>query len=514
MRVVHRLANLNWVAVFLLPLMVILMEVFWVYPWLVWAGKWPELDWQRSPLSLASLILIIGISFLITRLFVSRRWSLWWIQSAIITCGIVAIFVVIRIEYSAGYELLSGQWFVHTVQVLLDSFSHPHPIALALIVAGYFWWRGISRGSSPLHFNDIYRFFLVGLVALVALIVIWGVSLGASALESLVSTAGFYVAGFFFFGLAALTLSHLQTIQKRMLQEETARVFNRRWLSIMLGVIGGITLVAVGITSIFSGQFVALLGRFLNNTFELLLRALDYLLIPVGYLVAGLVYVGQWLVSLIASGERPQPFEAIDFSDLGELPEGASPQMLPTEVMLAIKWGFFALVMIAVIYLVARAISRYRASRARTEIEEIHESLWSWDGFKADLHLFFSLIWQRFRRQKKGLVPVSPVPRWYTDDDVEGRLNVRQIYRRLLWEASRSGIARRRYETPYEYARRLGQDMPAVSEPVSELTDLYIDVRYGELEAGDKQLDYANRLWQALKRRLRRPERDQSNTDT
>ena len=509
MRVIHRLANLNWVAVFLFPLMVILMEVFWVYPWLAWTGKWPELDWQRSPLSLASLVLIIGISFLVTRFFVSRRWSLWWIQSGIITCGMVAIFIVIRTEYGAGYELLSGQWFVHTVRVLLDSFSHPHPIALALIVAGYLWWRGISRGSSPLYFNDIYRSFLVGLVALVVLIIVWGVSLGASALESLVSTAGFYVAGFFFFGLTALTLSHLQTIQKRMLQEETARVFNRRWLSIMLGVIGGITLVGIGITSIFSAQFVALLGRLLNNTVEVLLRALDYLFIPVGYLVEGLVYVGRWIVSLLVSGEPPQPSEANGFPELGELPEGVSPQMLPTEVMLAIKWGFFALVVIAVIYLLARAISRYRASRARTEIEEIHESLWSWEGFKADLHLFLSLIWQRFRRQKKELVPVSAVPSWYTDDDVEGMLNIREIYRRLLWEASRSGIARQRHETPYDYARRLGQGIPAGSEQVSELTDLYIDVRYGDHEAEDKQVDYANRLWQALKRLLRRPERDQ-----
>ncbi len=148
------------------------MEVFWVYPWLAWIGRWPARVWQRPPLSLASLILLLGISFLVTKFFLSRRWSLRWIQLSIVSSGLIAIFMVVRVEYGTGFGLLSWQWFVHTAQLLLDSFSHPHPIVIALAAGVYLWWRGISQGRSSLYFDDIYRSFRAGLTALVVLIVV------------------------------------------------------------------------------------------------------------------------------------------------------------------------------------------------------------------------------------------------------------------------------------------------------------------------------------------------------
>lgn len=486
------------------------MEVFWVYPWLVWAGKWPELDWQRPPLSLASLIFILSISFLVTRFFLNQRWPLRWIQLSIVSCGLVAIFIVMRVEYGAGFGLLSGQWFVYTTQVFLDGFFHPHPIGLALVVGVYLWWRGISRGRSSLYFGEVYPSFLVGLTALVMLIIVWAASLGAGSLESLASTVGFYVAGFFFFGLTALALGNLQAIRRKMLQEEMTPLSNRRWVTILFGVVGGIVLLGIGIASVFSSEFVALLARLLNLTFDLLRQAVHYLLIPLDYLARVFGYVVQFIINLLSGGQPQQPFQWPEFFGPVELPEGATTQapMLSAEVILAMKWTLFALVAIVVTFLLARAIFRYRSFRAEVEIEEIHESLWSWEGFKTDLRLFFSMIWQRLERKRKKPVPASSMPSWYTEEDIQGMLGIREIYKRLLWEASCSGIARWSHETPYEYTRRLGQVVPDGSEQLGELTSLYIDVRYGDLEAEDKRVDYANRLWKVLQRLLRRPARD------
>ena len=83
----------------------------------------------------------------------------------------------------------------------------------------------------------------------------------------------------------------------------------------------------------------------------------------------------------------------------------------------------------------------------------------------------------------------------------------------MLWQASCLGIARRYYETPYEYAGRLGQAVPEASEQLGELTNLYIDARYGDYQAEDKQVDYANRLWRTLKRLLGRSESNQHGSD-
>ena len=510
MNIIHRLANLNWIAA-LSPLVVILMEVFWVYPWLILVGRLPAFTDQRTPLSLASVIFLLSTSFFATRFLLNRRWSLRWIQLSVVSCGLVAIFVVVRAEYGAGFELFSGQWFGHTAQVFLDSFPNPHPMMLALPVGVYLWWRGISWGRSPLYSADVYSSFLTGIVALVVLIIVWRISLGAASLESLASTVGPYVAGFFFFGLAALALYNLHAVQQKMLAEETARVFNRRWLPILLGIVGGIVLAGIGIATVFSPEFLALLIGLLNSALDLLRQVVSYLLIPLGYLAAGLVYVGQFLVNWIRGGQPLEAFKTPEFFETEELQEATVTEGLtfPDLAVLGIKWFLFAIAVMAVIFLLARAISRYRASRAKADIDEFHESLWSWQGFMEDLRLFFSMIWRRFRRKRKEAMQASPVPSWYTGDDFQGILGIRDIYKHLLWEASCLGIARRDHETPYEYTSRLGQAVPDGSEQLGELTNLYIDVRYGEIEAEDRQVYYANSLWKVLKRLLGRPETNQ-----
>jgi hypothetical protein len=503
----HRLAGLDWVAVVLSPLMVLLMEAFWVYPWLAWVGKWPSLGWQRPPLSLVSLILLLVAAFSVTRWLTTRRWSLRWIRLSIIASGLVAIFLVVRIEYGAGLGLLDGRWFVVMARVLLDSFSHLHPEVIALAAGVYLWWRGMRWGRSPFYFGDVYRSFLIGLVALVLLIVVWGVGWGDNPIRNLISSVGLYVVGFFFCALTALALTNLQAIQEEVKEKEgAALVFSRRWLPIIVGVIGGIVLVGIGIASIFSADFVTFLGHLLNLASDLLLKAVYYLIvIPVGYLVWGLDYILRFIVSLFQTNQASLPSFSANMTEMERLPQAASKALSP-EAILAIKWAFFSLVAAGVLFLLARAIFRYRSYRGEDEVDEISESLWSWGGFLADLRLFFSLLRQRFRRKSKEVRPPAPVPAQEWWGDVPGRLGIREIYQRLLWQASQLRIIRQRQETPYEYAGRLGQAVPEGSAQLRELTGLYVNVRYGDLAIGAKEVDHANSLWRVLRELLQRDE--------
>jgi len=498
----HKSVNLRWLDAALTPLAVILMEMGWVYPWIAWLGKLSVPVSQRPPLSLVSLILLLGAAFLVTRLFLGRRWSLSWIRLSIITCGLIAIFMVVRLEYSNGLGLLDGVWFVQTASVLLNSFSHPHPIVIALAAGVYLWWRGISWGRSPLYFDHIYRSFLIGFIALVVLILVWG----ASPLKNLISTIGLYVAGFFFCGLTALALTNMRAIREEVKGKEgAALVFSRRWLTIIVGVIGGIVLLGIGAASIFSADFVALLGRLLSLASDLLFKLLGYLLIPLVYLAAGLIYVAEFFINLFRQEPVTQPFSTGNLTGITGLPQVVT-KALPPEAILALKWGFFSLVIAGVLFLLFRAIFHYRPYRSKDDAEEIDESLWSWEGFMADVRLFFSLLRQRFGQRAAAKAPVpSPYP-W---GEVESRLDIREIYRRLLWQASHLRMARQHHETPYEYAERLGQAVPQGSAPLSELTRLYINVRYGDLEAEANQVDYANSLWRVLQRLLGRVETSQ-----
>jgi hypothetical protein len=170
---------------------------------------------------------------------------------------------------------------------------------------------------------------------------------------------------------------------------------------------------------------------------------------------------------------------------------------------MTVKWVFFTAVAAFIIWLLVRAVFRYRAARAADDVEEVQESLWNWAAFKADLALFWRGIWRRFR-------PKIPQPQNVTTSDTytgissAGNLSVREIYRRLLVLASNAGFMRQRQETPAEYAARLGKALPELGEPIAEITGIYVPVRYGEYDTPVLQINHANNLWLTLQTMLRK----------
>ncbi len=492
----NRVANFDWTTGVISPLTVILMEVFWIYPWLVWSREMFSFNYPYTPLNLGSLIFLIGVPFLVSRFLQGSRKSLRWIKLAIV---MVTILIVLRVEYGGGISLFSGQWFIYLGRLIRDSFTIFQPVIPAMVVAIYLSWRGIRMGYSNLFFTDIYRSFLLGMTALILLIIVWTTSMGTGTIENLTSTVGLQVAGFFFFGLIALALGNLQSIRQRMIRDKAAPLSNRRWVIILFGIIGGIVVLAGGVASIFSPGFITMITQAIGYFFQALTRVIHYVLIPLEYLAGGLVYVVQWLLSLIRGATPPKPYEPPDFFDPGEL-EALEYQPVSVDIVLILKWVFFAIIVIAVIYLLFKSLSRLRFTREAAEVEEISESLWSWPGFIEDLFMFFHSLFDRWRPKRKKLLQVSSAPGWYTENDIQNIKNIREIYRHLLWDASEHGIHHRSYETPYEFAGRLGITLPDGSVPMNELTDIYVNVRYGEINAGDTKSEQANSLWKTLRR--------------
>lgn len=492
MSLAKRLAGFKWVASGVLPLMVVLMDTCWVYPWLVWVGNLSLFREPRPPLSLLTVFLLLSVSLFLSRTLLSRSWRLGWIRLGIVAAGLVAVFVGIRLEYGAGSPLLSAGWFTHTARILLDSFARPHTLAVALFAGVLLWWRGISCGRSLLDFRDIYRAFVAGLIALVLLIIIRRII----ATEGSPSAMGLYVAGFFLFGLASLALSNLRAIQQKIqARGEAAALLSRRWVYLLFGVVGSIVLVGVAITSLLSREFVALIERFLGLALNVLLQALGYLVMPLGYIVEGLFRAFQFIVNLFRSGTA-QPLESVNMSPISGLPEGVTPRALSPEVLVALKWSVFALLVGAVVFLLVRAVFRYRARGDQTDVDEFDESLWSWAGFRADLRLFFGAVRQNLKRRTRGPLAAKPATARY--GVFPDMMSIREVYRHLLREAAGVGMERARQETPNEYARRLSQMLTEGNEELDELTALYVGVRYGDIPVKEEQVSQANRLWRFL----------------
>ena len=144
--------KLNWISDIFSPLAVILMEVCCLCAWLIYIGSLPMETTPRPALGFLSLMFLLGGSFVVTRFFLKQKWPLAWIQVCIIVCGLIAIFLVVRLEYAAGFSLSSGQWFVSYGKVLLNFFRHYPPFILAIIAGLYLWWRGIGLARSRLYF--------------------------------------------------------------------------------------------------------------------------------------------------------------------------------------------------------------------------------------------------------------------------------------------------------------------------------------------------------------------------
>jgi hypothetical protein len=492
----NRFKNFDWLATVFYPLAVVLMEAFWVYPWLGWLGSFTVFPRPRPLLSLASVIIVLAAATLATRFFLRQKWPVSMVQAVVIGLGLVVILLALGIEYNAGYGFLSGRWFAYAGQVFGNTFTRPDTMAMALPVLLYLWWRGINLGQTTSYFQNIYRSFILGMIALIALIIIWQISAASGDFPKPGPGIGLNVIAFFFFGLLAIAISHLYMMRSSMLREDAGRISVWRWLPIMLAIIGGMALVVFGIAGVFSAEFFASVGHGYGAIFGFIGKIFNYILIPFNYLFEGIFWLAQWLINLLRSNQPLQPDGSANMSFEYLLPK-TTPAELPAAVLLAIKWLVIAVIAAAVIFILAKAVSRFRNRRADEEIEEIHESLFSWRGLRGDLRELLGMMGKKFQRK------LAPAATGYYSDDESRRLNIREIYRHLLREAASSGLARGRHETPVEYSGRLGRMVPESREPLTRLTDMYEGVRYGEIDAKEKQVDSANGLWRTLRGLLR-----------
>lgn len=484
----------DWLATFIYPLSVVLMEVFWVYPWLLWLGYLPAFSMGRPVLSLASVVFTLGASLVLTRIAIRREWGLWRMRVVIIGTGLFVILFVLGVDYRGGYDFLSGEWFRYIGQTLAHTLDRPNSVVLALPALLYLWWRGINLGQATLYFKDIYRNFVPGMAALIVLIILWQISSTSERFVKPASDIGWYVMAFFFFGLTSIAICHVYLMRSSMAKEESSRTSAWRWMPITLGVIAVMVLVGFGLASIFSPELYESIGKGFNAIGSFLGTILSYILMPVIYVAAWVMRFIKFILSLLTGEPTEQPP-----AENGGMPEfgDVTPKDWPLWLTDAIKWFVIALIVAAVIFILVKAVSRMRSRRPREEIEEIHESLFSWKGLRDDLRELLGMMGNRFRRK-----PAAPGIAF--DGNARGRMDIREIYRHVIWEGGRSGVPRRRAETASEYSGRLRRFVPESDELLTGITGEYENVRYGEIREPEEKVDKANSWWEKLRSLIRK----------
>jgi len=420
--------------------------------------------------------------------------------------GLLAIFTVIRLEYGDSIPLLSTRWFVHAGQLIAGTIDNPSAFIMALPASAYFWWRGMLLGRAR-EFNYVHSNVMFGAGSFVILALIWVVTITSDSLRSMAGTIAPYAAAFFFCGLVAMALGNLRNVQKRMRPEEPRTVSFGRWLPIVLSIVGGIVVIGVLIATISSLDIAGAIGQvfhaasgFFSTVVEYVGIAFQYILIPFGWLASGLLMFISFLVRLFGNKTPGQTTgeTAGTPPEMPPLPQGNSPDALIT----ALKWTFFVIAMVAVAVLIMRSLDKKTRHKreGKPDFEETRESIWSWRRLFNDLFLFFDRMLARLLPWRKSAASLrlgaSSVAR---AEEPIATLKIREVFRHFLRDAAKAGVPWRHSETPFEYARRFAEATPEAGHHLSELTAMYVNVRYSTAEPGEGEVARANSLWRHIR---------------
>ena len=486
----------------IVPVLTILMEVFWSYACLVFISQMASRVWEGPPLNLISCVILALFTEVIVRLAMARKWSLKKIRWLVLSPLLLLLLVILRLNLSGGYSLQDTGWF---------SYAGAN---LSAILVGFFFgiylaWRGISTGRQEKTFSQIYQRFLIGLTGLILVLVMWGFA--GELKGDIWGKIGLEIVLFFGTGLLALAIANLETLRIELAQhQEGTASFSRRWLSMLVILVLAILGLGIAAFSVFSSDAGNSLVHILGVLYDWLLTGLMYLLYPVGLIAAGLYYVVRFILSLIRGDVVRPEFEMSGPGDWADKLQGQGETPIPAALVAAIKWGSIVIVTGLVIFFLVRALNRYWQSKSTEGIEEVHETLWTWKLFTRDLKSVLAWLFRWARRRKKSRGEAAPAAAF--DPKVIGNpdrlYSIREIYQALLWQGRQAGSPRRAAETPYEYERRLRQHHQGITEELNTLTEAYIIERYGQVQPAPGKTDWFNRVWRVLREKMTRREQE------
>ena len=476
----------------LLTVTVVLSEVLRAYPWLLLLSGIGIAGWTESPLSFLSSLVIISAVALILSVGLSRGLHVGEVRVATLSVGIILIVLLTRLENSGGYAFWDPAWITYA--------SSKTVALMASLAFGFFLvWRGIAISRDDLRTDYLYRNFVIGIASFVLLLIIWSAAIGSGKGQSLFTTVFPYIFGYFFMSLMGMGVSNFLSLRKGLGSRPKATdLFARRWLLLLLGVVLVITLIGSLIASGVSLNLIGIVLTALNTAAGWLAIGFLYVLgYPIGYILAGVEWLGRLIIGWLMSLINAKPFQPPEFSDAADNANQIQTGQVPDTIFMIVKWVLFAALVAVIVYFLWKTIYRYWKGPQEKGYEEVHESLWNWNDFTGDLKSFLKNFADRFRRPEHATPPLAST---ITEPQF---LDVRELYRGLLWEGAQKGHPKYHSQTPYEYRASLENAVSGQTESIEAITDAYVRDRYGHVSASHDEGMSLVRIWLKLRSALR-----------
>jgi hypothetical protein len=465
-----------------------LMDLCWAYPWCVLLGVWTDsrTSGLLSPVSVLALVVLGAWS---TTLFgrLTRRGRRG--RYALAALALVAATISVRFEHFGGFGGLD--WvgpFVGALAALIGELSAP---VLAFACALYLWWRGMRFGMQSPGFVDVDGAFRWGITRLATFALVIALATRPSLLPAIEAQTSPFVVGFFFFSLLTLALARLESLRTRTRRPS----LNGQWLSVLVVVAAAVVLLALLLGQIVSFDLLLVATRPLFTVLGFVLLILAYVVvIPLAYVIQWLVYL---ILALLPGDINRQPPQLPQPSDLGDALQQFFSHQLTPEMIAVLKAAGAALLLVIVVGLVARGLSRWRPSGTDADAtNEERDSLWDARAVWAQL-----LAWIRRHLHRRTRAARLWTP---TEDDLlangssERLATVRALYAELLRQGETAGARRAIDTTPLEHEPALS-DTLVPGETVSRLTDAYVRVRYADVDVPHDESDALYRRLQELR---------------
>lgn len=415
----------------------------------------------RGPvLSLPAVVGLLALGL------VAARWASSWSSSSLVAealgagVGVVAIYLVLSLQ-------MGSFWWP-------GQFAHPGTsprelarMGLAVAAAVALWWRGTGLAGSVEPWGVLSFSFRLGLLVVAAVGVI-----DLFQPEQLVSHGVLFL--FVAASLVGLALAHLR---------QTAP---GKGSSSWIGTVGGsvlLVLLAGGLAGLLAGgPQVVWMRRLLGYLGLVAQVGLTAVAVPFAYALTFIMQGILWLLRWFSPDGQQQPTpELPPDRALEELRKAATHgSIIPSWLAATGKWTLLALLVLVVLYILARALLR-RPRPGHTGIPEERRSVRGEPDPEGDLG---NLMRQLFARRGPGPEKprVYPLPQ---GNDPLAR--VARLYYRLLNAATLWGFPRHSWETPLEYQQRMEHQLPR--EALSDATSLFNTVRFGAMPPVQEELE-------------------------
>jgi len=466
----------NWMDDGVLTYALCAMRAVWIWLWLHLAaraltpthGDWIALPTVFGLLALGTLLSQYGIF----RMKSNARAAL-----LVSSAGLVA--VVLSVYFAVGTER-APLWDARWLRAILDNIAAS---LVVLSIAVWLWRWGILTGRE-LVLYDVFLFnFTIGVIAFV-------IALGVAFGMNLVSLYELVLPLLLFFaiGLGTLALSSLQDARRYEGGRTGQQIaLNRYWLGTVGAIIGAVLLGGLLLTQLFAPEYLSGILTMLTVILGWMAQLLFLVAVIVSYIVFAIFeFFARFFPSLNLSNLQkiqPPPNYAEQFKDL-EHQSSSSPS---PEVYLALEIIAGILIAGAIILIFALAFRRF-LYLDKEEIEETRETIFSFDLVKEQLAQLF---------KRKGGKDKATAPFVSIIGDAP-RAQVRRTYQALLaWAASR-GVPRAPGQTPNEYLMLMDQGLHLYIEPISIITDAYVQARYSIAPIPADRAEGVMRAWQII----------------